>query len=220
MMRQFAIGDIHGCSIALERIDRDLRFGPDDLVVTLGDYVDRGPDSKGVIDYLIGLRSRCRLITLRGNHEIMMIRAREDRSALMEWMSCGGDATLESYGCRTFDDIPASHWSFLERTVSYHEEDRNFYVHANAYPQFSLPEQPDYMLFWEFFGDPSPHQSGRRMICGHTAQKSGKPKNVGHAVCIDTHAHAGGWLTCMESRTGLYWQANQKNDCRASQLDW
>ncbi len=60
----------------------------------LGDYVDRGPDSKGVIDYLLELESRCQLVSLRGNHEIMMLRAREDRSALPEWLGCGGDATL------------------------------------------------------------------------------------------------------------------------------
>ena len=217
-MRHFAIGDIHGCSTALERLDKELKFGTGDLVVTLGDYVDRGPDSKGVIDYLIRLSSRCRLVTLRGNHEIMMLRARDDRSALMEWLSHGGDATLESYGCRTFDDIPAGHWSFLESTRSYHEDDRNIYVHANACPDLPLPKQPDSMLFWEFFGNPLPHESGRRMICGHTAQKSGMPRNLGHAVCIDTDAQRGGWLTCLETSTGYYWQANQKKDLRVSQL--
>ena len=217
-MRQFAIGDIHGCSIALERLDRELRFRADDLVVTLGDYVDRGPDSKGVIDYLIGLSSRCHLVALRGNHEIMMLRARHDRLALTDWLSCGGDSTLDSYGARSFEQVPASHWTFLEETVNFHEADRDFFVHANAYPDFALADQPDYMLFWEFFGDPSPHQSGRRMICGHTPQKSGRPKGLGHAVCIDTHAHGGGWLTCLDCRTGLYWQANQKGELQSDVL--
>lgn len=89
-MRQFAIGDIHGCLTALERLDRELCFQADDVVVTLGDYVDRGPDSCGVLDHLIALRSRCQLITLRGNHEVMMLGARDDRSILVPWLYCGG----------------------------------------------------------------------------------------------------------------------------------
>lgn len=217
-MRIFAIGDVHGCSTALRRLDSELRFRSSDKVIMLGDYVDRGPDSKGVVDYLLELQLRCQLVSLRGNHEIMMLRAREDRTALTEWLGCGGDATLDSYHCQTFADIPDSHWQFLTSTVAYHETETDFFVHANAYPDYDLADQPDYMLFWEFFGDPSPHHSGRRMICGHTSQKSGVPKDVGHAVCVDTHAFGGGWLTCLETRTGLYWQANQQGQIRANQL--
>ncbi len=217
-MRQFAIGDIHGCYDALVRLDRELHFQADDLVITLGDYVDRGPDSRRVIDYLMELRARCRLITLRGNHEIMMLGARNDRSELVEWLSHGGDTTLKSYGCRTFADIPESHWNFIEHTVPFHEAERDFFVHANAYPDLALTEQPDEMLYWEFFDSPAPHQSGRRMICGHSAQRSGQPLDAGHAVCIDTWAHGGGWLTCLETATDQYWQANQKGDLRLNTL--
>ncbi len=217
-MRQFAIGDIHGCLSALQRLDTEIKFRPSDTVITLGDYVDRGPQSRGVIDFLIALQKRCNLVPLRGNHEIMMLRARDDRSALAEWVSCGGDRTLESYGAATFDDIPTEHWEFLEATGSYHDAARDFFVHANAYPDFALEDQPDYMLFWEFFGDPSPHQSGKRMICGHTAQKKGRPLDIGHAVCIDTYAHGGGWLTCLETRADVYWQASQSGDLRYDSL--
>ena len=217
-MRHFAIGDIHGCSAALKRLDQELQFRPTDTVITLGDYIDRGPDSRGVIDYLIELRSRCHLITLRGNHEVMMLQARQDRDALMEWLSCGGDQTLASYNAATFDDIPQAHWDFLESTLPYHETARDFFVHANAYPDLSLPDQPDYMLYWEHLTDPAPHQSGRRMICGHTPQKSGQPLDFGHTVCIDTYAHGGGWLTCLETRTNVYWQATQTGDLRTDSL--
>lgn len=118
-MRLFAIGDIHGCSTALRRLDRELAFRSSDIVVTLGDYIDRGPDSQGVIDFLLELGQRCQLITLRGNHELMALRAAPVH--LQEWMANGGDATLHSYGVKTPAGIPAAHWAFLESTVAYHE---------------------------------------------------------------------------------------------------
>jgi serine/threonine protein phosphatase 1 len=102
----------------------------------------------------------------------------------------------------------------LEETLPYYETGQEFFVHANAYPKLKLADQPDDMLYWEFFGNPAPHQSGKRMICGHSAQASGLPLNIGHAVCIDTKAHGGGWLTCMDLRSGFYHQANQLGDYR------
>ncbi len=213
-MRLFAIGDIHGCADALRHLDRELAFSAEDTVVTLGDYIDRGPDSKGVIDFLLELRHRCQLVPLRGNHEIMMLRARDSRSDLINWLSYGGEETLDSYGASTFADIPDAHWDFLHSTVPFHETESDFFVHANADPDIMLSAQPDSMLFWEFIGEPRPHVSGRRMICGHSAQTGGRPLDFGHAVCIDTYAHGGGWLTCLETRTNAYWQTSQKGAIR------
>ena len=218
-MRQFAIGDIHGCLHALTLLDQELRFQATDTVVTLGDYVDRGPDSRGVIEFLIGLGTRCKLIALRGNHEVMMLRARYDRAALVTWVSCGGNKTLDSYHASTFYDVPDSHWRFLESTMPYHEAERDFFVHANVYPDRPLAKQPDHMLYWEFLGEPPPHQSGRRMICGHSAQKTGIPLNLGYAVCIDTYAHGGAWLTCLDPLTNDYWQASQAGELRRGTLE-
>ncbi|MEO5716251.1 MAG: metallophosphoesterase family protein [Luteolibacter sp.] len=214
-MRQFAIGDIHGCLTALQVLDRELVFGEDDTVVTLGDYVDRGPDSRGVIDFLLGLSKRCQLVSLRGNHEIMMLRARDDRSSLLNWIAVGGDMTLGSYGATGFQDVPDAHWEFLEGTIRYHVAEHDFFVHANVRPDLSLEDQPDFNLFWEHLdGAVSPHVAGRRMICGHTRQTSGLPLDLGNAVCIDTNACGGGWLTCLETGSGIYWQANQQGDLR------
>jgi len=218
-MRQLVIGDIHGCLTALKRLDEAVHFGADDLVVTLGDYVDRGPDSRGVIEFLIALRARCRLVTLRGNHEIMMLRAKEDPSVLDDWLACGGNRTLDSYGSKFVKAVLAKHWQFLEETLPYYETERDFFVHANAYPDCPLSEQPDYMLYWEGFGEPTLHQSGKRMICGHSSQKSGHPLSVGHAVCIDTWVYGfTGWLTCLDAGTGRYWQANQSGELRSDTL--
>jgi len=218
-MRQFAIGDIHGCLTALQVLERELAFGDGDTVVTLGDYVDRGPDSRGVIDLLLGLRKRCRLVALRGNHEIMMLQARDDRASLLNWITCGGDTTLDSYGTSGFRDVPGSHWDFLAGTIRYHMAENDFFVHANVRPGLPLEDQPDLNLFWEHLGGAvSPHVSGRRMICGHTPQKSGLPLDLGHAVCLDTWACGDGWLTCLETGSGMYWQANQQGDLRRGSL--
>ena len=219
-MPQFAIGDIHGCLTALETLDNELAFGDADTVVTLGDYVDRGPDSRGVIEFLLGLRERSRLVALRGNHEIMMLRARDDRSSLINWIPHGGGATLDSYGATGFQDVPGSHWDFLAGTIRYHEAEHDFFVHANVCHDLPLKEQSDSNLFWEHLGKAiCPHVSGRRMICGHTAQASGLPLDLGHAVCIDTHACGGGWLTCLETESGRYWQANQQGELRRGCLE-
>lgn len=217
-MRLFAMGDIHGCANALRLLDQELAFGSGDTVVTLGDYVNRGPGTREVIEHLLELRSRCRLVTLRGNHEVMMLRARDERSFFSKWLTYGGTDTLESYGATTIDDIPAAHWDFIESTVSYHEEEQNFFVHANVVPDLPLDEQPEKTLFWAHFGAPRPHISGRRMLCGHTVQKSGRPLNYGHAVCLDTYAYGGGWLTCLDVATNACWQASQDGALRQEML--
>lgn len=218
MMREFVVGDIHGCSAALARLDEELQFGSEDRLITLGDYVDRGPDSRGVIDYLIALRERCHYVALRGNHEIMMLRARDEPATLQDWLACGGSRTLESYGSRRLDAVPARHWDFLEQTLRYYETERDFFVHANADPDLPLSEQSDYALFWEQIRDAAPHQCGKRMICGHTAQKFGRPLELDHAVCIDTWIYGEGWLTCLETRSGRYWQARENGELREDAL--
>ena len=211
-MRVFAIGDIHGCLTALQTLDKHLQFGPADLLITLGDYIDRGPQSSGVLEHLIGLRTRTNLIPILGNHEIMMLESRHNSRLLQPWLANGGGATLASYEARSFDDIPASHWEFMESCHPYHELDEDFFVHANTDPKLPLNQQNHEMLFWEHLDNPKPHVSGRRMICGHTSQKSGKVFNLGHILCIDTWACGTGWLTCLNPNTGEYWQANQQGE--------
>ena len=124
-------------------------------------------------------------------------------------------------GPRRLDDIPADHWEFLEsETRAYYETPTHFFVHANAYPDIPLEDQPDFMLYWEKFDDPPPHVSGKVMICGHTPQRSGRAQvDIGHAICIDTNACRGGWLTCLDVDSGLYWQANQAGETRKAFLE-
>ena len=220
VMRTLAIGDIHGCLTSLEAVVEQAGVSPGDTVVTLGDYVDRGPDSKGVIDFLIGLRERTKVVTLMGNHEILMMNARSSRRDLERWRGpgVGGDATLRSYGGEDFRAIPREHWEFIEGALPFYEEQSHFFVHANAASDVELKDQDPFMLFWEKFRRVPPHRNGKVMVCGHTAQKSGVPANLGHAVCIDTCAYAGQWLTALDVSSGEYWQCNEAGECRSSDI--
>ena len=223
-MRILAIGDIHGCLTALDTLMAVVNLQPQDRIVTLGDYVDRGPNSKGVINRLIEWHRRGQLVPLRGNHEKMMLRARwGNRTDLYHWMVCGGEATLASYTQtkpQLLESIPTEHWDFLENICrNWWETKSHFFVHANAYPNLPLRQQPERMLLWQKFRNPAPHYSGKTMVCGHTSQKSGKPINIGHAICIDTWVYGKGWLTCLDVTTGRIWQANQKGEHQTAWLD-
>lgn len=213
-MRVLAIGDIHGCLGALDVLLDSVQLTPEDLLVLLGDYVDRGPDSRGVLERLLALRKTHRLVTLAGNHEQMMLEARHDPEIHSGWLASGGDATLRSYGRNgepgSLDDVPEDHWSMLEHCVDWLETERWLFVHANLESNLPIEHQPLSALRWEKFYEPLPHISGKTMICGHTRQMSGVPRNLGHAICIDTWAYGAGWLSCLEPATGHVWQANQR----------
>jgi serine/threonine protein phosphatase 1 len=225
LARHLAIGDIHGCYDALRTLCDFVGLRDDDTIITLGDYPNRGPNSNAVFDWLIHLDQSHNLQPLRGNHDIMMLDARDDESAYRKWMGVGGAATLRSYAPFDGDpgslaDVPEAHWNFLaNRLLPYFETDTHFFVHANAYPDIPLAEQPDFMLFWEPFNDPPPHESGKIMVCGHTSQKSGLPAANRHAVCIDTWACGDGWLSCLHVESGAIWQANQHGETRRLWLD-
>jgi serine/threonine protein phosphatase 1 len=225
-MRTLAIGDIHGCSQALRALLDAVRPGPDDWLVTLGDYVDRGPDSYGVMEQLLALHRAGRLVALRGNHEEMMLRARDGGDDLTFWVACGGKEALASYSplgdAGKLVDVPDEHWHFIENVcVDWHETPTHIFVHANAYAQVPMDEQPGHMLRWEGIDEfrPEPHYSGKVLVCGHTQQRSGLPLNLGHAVCIDTWPYGAGWLTCLDVTTGRIWQANQAGRLRMLRLD-
>lgn len=225
MSRHLAISDIHGCFKALKTLCGFVELRDDDIIIPLGDYVDRGPNTYGVIDFLLFLSTKYVVHPLRGNHDIMMLKAREGEPELRNWIEEGGAATLESYAplegiAGRLSDVPEHHWEFLSsKLLPYFETDTHFFVHANAHPGIPLCEQPDYMLYWERFDNPPPHESGKTMICGHTSQKSGLPINHGHAICIDTRVYDRGWLTCLEVESGNLWQANEQGETRTLSLE-
>lgn len=221
-MRLLAIGDIHGCSQALDTLLAVVAPGGDDFLIVLGDYVDRGPDSKGVIDRLLKLHLKGQLIALRGNHDEMMLLARRGKER-RAWLSFGGKETLASYGIPVLEDnqlrkIPQEHWHFLEHVCrDYYETSTHFFVHANVFPDVPLERQPTHQLYWEKLSpyEYKPHVSGKIMICGHSKQPDGMPLNLGKVICLDTGVYEpDGWLTCLDVKSGQYWQANQKGDQR------
>jgi serine/threonine protein phosphatase 1 len=218
--RHLAIGDIHGCITALRTLLDFVGLRPDDTIVTLGDYVDRGPDSAGVIDYVMQLGKQHRVVALRGNHEIMMLDARDKMSWSVPWLSYGGEETLRSYAAvsgepGSFADVPAEHFDFLEnQLLDYYESDSHFFVHANVDPKVPLAKQKDPALFWQKYKDPAPHCSGKTMVCGHTTQESGLPASNDNSICIDTWVYGDGWLTCLDVESGMFWQANESGDTR------
>lgn len=222
-MRTLALGDIHGCFKALTALMDAVSLQPDDRLIALGDYIDRGPNSFAVVEWLIRRRATGHLVALRGNHEQMVLAAREDRPHLEEWLACGGRAALASYahfpGEGDLADIPEDHWRFFEQTRLWWETRTHIFVHAGVHPDLPMDEQPKYMLLWEKFHDPPPHVSGKQMICGHTPQRSGRPRSIGHAVCLDTWVYRNGWLTCLDVDTGRYWQADQQGVTRTGMLD-
>ncbi len=225
MTRHLAIGDIHGCFDTLRTLTKSVGIQADDTLITLGDYVDRGPNSCAVLDWLIRFDQSYTLVPIHGNHDIMMLDARDGADAFRRWIDCGGDAALRSYSPFEGDrgslaDVPEEHWRFLEeRLVASYEIDGHFFVHANADPDLPIDEQPDYMLYWEPFNNPARHETGKVMVCGHSSQKSGLPLTNGNAICIDTWACGRGWLTCLHVESGMLWQANEAGDTRTMYLD-
>nr|WP_124976418.1 metallophosphoesterase family protein [Aphanothece sacrum] len=224
-MRILAIGDIHGCSIALDLLLEKVELKSNDRIVTLGDYVDKGPDSKGVLDRLIYLRETThQLIPLKGNHEVKMIEARDSRSDRELWLNIGGEETLNSYAKtskkNSLGNIPENHWKFMENhCLDWWETDKYIFVHANIDPNLPLDKQSKYELFWQKFCHRETHYSGKTMICGHTSQKDGNPINLGHRICIDTWACGKGWLSCLDVNSGQLWQTNQKGQIRTGSIE-
>jgi len=224
-MRTLVFGDIHGSAIALQTLLEHLAPEPDDHLIFLGDYIDRGPASRRVIETLVELKATAASsspVFLRGNHEVMMLDAREGASKRNLWLSYGGIDTLESYGTNYQRDwvsvIPEMHWSFLEATRTFYETESHIFVHACVDPELEMNQQPSWLLYWEPFDKIRPHFSGKIVVCGHTPQRSGEIKDVGFAVCIDTRAAGEGWLTCLEPDARHYWQANEKGKVREGAL--
>ncbi|MDA8975023.1 serine/threonine protein phosphatase [Akkermansiaceae bacterium] len=218
-MRTLAISDIHGCLDPLKKIWEVIEPTPEDRIIFMGDYVDRGPDTKGVIDFLIGLKDQFNITFLTGNHEEKFSLSEMDLTDRDHWLKVwGGPETLESYGPGGFDDIPASHWEFVRKCKPYLETDTHIFVHANLEHDVPLNEQLPFTIIHKKFGEPKPHMSGKVMITGHTAQKSHVPLNLGHAVCIDTDVGRGGYLTCLNVETSEYWQTSVDGEVKTGAL--
>lgn len=222
-LRTLVIGDIHGGYNALAALIDAVDLKADDQLIFLGDYIDGSSDSKKVLDWLVEKRSaKSNFVFLRGNHELMILDARDDPDKFHLWQTYGGDSFLASYqvedSSKWVSQIPRTHWEFLENTVPFYETDTEIFVHACLDPGCDLAQQPLHMLYWKYCDDIRPHKSGKRIICGHTSQKSGLIRDLGFAVCIDTDACGGKWLTCLDVTTNQYWQSNELRDIQTGKL--
>jgi serine/threonine protein phosphatase 1 len=221
-LRVYAIGDVHGCAdrlVALyAAIDADLAARPspsEALLLHLGDYVDRGPDSAGVLEALLnpsGLAG-AGAIHLLGNHEAMMLEAcaaRAPPDALAFWMANGGLATLESYGTDPHEPewlarIPCAHLALLRNCPLQQRLGDYLFVHAGVRPDVPLDRQDPEDLLW--IREPFLSWRGKLesvVVHGHTPMPV--PTIRPHRIGIDTGACFGGDLTCLvleEGRMGF-----------------
>jgi Calcineurin-like phosphoesterase len=217
--RVYAVGDIHGRRDLLDQTHRAIltdagsASGLEKVCVYIGDYVDRGNDSRGVVDTLlsaplVGFRT----VHLLGNHEDMMLRCLEDSSSIPLWMANGGDATLSSYGVdwrRHADSgdfetlraafriaVPVSHLRFLRGLTPSHVEGDYLFVHAGIRPGRDIGQQDLQDLIWirdEFLSSDTDH--GNVVVHGHSI--SPEPDLRDNRIGIDTGAFATGKLTCL-----------------------
>jgi len=205
MNRTFAIGDIHGCLDKLEDLISLIDPGPEDCLIFLGDYIDRGDSVSGVIDFLIDLAGRVPCVFLRGNHEDMFITFLEFGTNRTVFFANGGMKTVESYvenerfasNDQVARMLPDAHRVFLSNLKWYHEDDDYLYVHAGIKPGIVIEKQDRYDLIWirdEFIFSPAGFK--KKVIFGHTpfARPMVKPDKIG----IDTGAVYGGVLTAIE----------------------
>jgi serine/threonine protein phosphatase 1 len=222
MPRTIVIGDIHGCLVAFSTLIEAIDLQPEDTLVTVGDYVDRGPDSKGVLDLLLEMESKCKLVPLLGNHEEMMLAVLEGRMEPFGWLNHGGVQTMDSYGfIGDLNCVPKTHRDLINRMPSYFETDTHFVVHANYDASLPLEEQPGDLLRWVKLSDllPAPHVSGKRAVVGHTHDRKGEIFEVPHLVCIDTYCYGGRWLTALELESGRIWQSTPDGELREMELE-
>ena len=211
-MRLIAIGDVHGEREKLENLLAKLQLTRKDQLVFLGDYIDRGPDSKGVIECLIQLgKNFPKTVFLRGNHEQMVLdilggrrRAITDGFwAWVVWRKNGGKETLESYGVEEAYEIPQAHIDFLEKTRRWYRRDGFFFVHAGFDENYPLEDQEDEDILWTRYCPPGKKEIH---VVGHTPCDNKDPFFEEGRYNLDTGATFGGRLTACDVLTKKIWQ--------------
>ena len=212
--RLFAIGDIHGCPDEVDAILSAIAPARGDTVVFVGDYVDRGPAARDVIDLLIERKQNdAEIVFLKGNHEDMMLSflglpGRYGESFLPN----GGAQTLDSYDVtestldHAIEQIPESHIDFLKTLGTSYLRPPFLFVHAGIQPLRQLEEQNVEDMLWirqEFIFNP--HQIGATVVFGHTPMRA-VMVDLPYKLGIDTGLVYGGKLSCVEFSEGVLYQ--------------
>jgi serine/threonine protein phosphatase 1 len=211
VQRLFAIGDIHGCNRTLHTLLFDtLQVNKTDRIVCIGDYIDRGPDSKGVVDTIISLRNAgYHIDTLRGNHEQIMMQSVSDKDALKLWLRNGGRQTLASFGVDAFSDLSKEYRDFFSATLFYLEVGKYLFVHAgfDFVNEDPLQDKHAMLTIRKFY--PRPEWLGDRIIVhGHTpipyqniVQQSGSSVVNIDGGCVYPQLEGYGHLVALELHT-------------------
>jgi len=217
-LRIYAIGDIHGrldlLDTLLAWINADIALRPTKrpISVFLGDYIDRGPSSRGTIDRLIGHGAAHESVFLKGNHELIAIKCLSDRSLFDQWLRLGGLETLVSYGVPPetlangkqiseiqsafHDALPQAHFRFFRDLKNSFECGDFFFAHAGVKPNVELSRQKENDLLWirgEFLS--CNDDFGKIVVHGHTPTREIEVRP--NRINIDTGAFATGRLTCL-----------------------
>jgi len=189
-MGLIAIGDIHGCKKSFDALLDEISPSSDDHLLFVGDYIDRGPNSRGVIDRLLQLRRNVTCTFLRGNHEAMML-TYLDTGSLNLWRVNGGVSTLRNYADGEADDvrIPESHAEFVRDTELYHETEDFFFVHAGVKANLTIEENlergDENVFLWERGHlDAGTYAWEKPVVCGHTPRP--EPINREKLILVDT----------------------------------
>lgn len=183
MGRYIAITDIHGELEKLNNVIAKIDLQQDDTFVFLGDYIDRGPDSKGVVERVIELSEKYNCICLIGSHEYALLHAKQDEYYNYLFWNYGGPQTVESYGGR-FENILKTHGNFFKSLKFYHLTKDYLFVHAGINPRYSLEEQDETDLVYirsAFYN--SKHNLPQKVIFGHT--EFSEPLIQDDKICID-----------------------------------
>jgi serine/threonine protein phosphatase 1 len=205
MNKIFAIGDIHGCLGKLRPLIQNINADPEnDIIVFIGDYIDRGSAAREVVDYVIGLTAEYKnVVCLLGNHEYMFLRYLDGLDEEM-YLSNGGSVTLFAYAVSLSETpqerkakIPREHLKFFESLLPHYETDNYLFVHAGLKPGLILSRQTIHDLLWvrhEFID--TDYDFGKMIVFGHTPLSY--PLIMPNKIGIDTGAAFGGKLTCVE----------------------
>jgi len=217
----YAIGDVHGCLDKLTALlDLCARHagGAPARFVFVGDYIDRGPDSRGAIETIRKLQGERpgEVICLRGNHEALLLDAIKTGDET-HWLRNGGIQTLTSYGVTDAAELPRDHLAWIESLRLTFDDGRRFFVHAGVNPASPLDRQTDHDLMWirePFLNDDRNY--GRLIVHGHTPLKTGRPDLHRNRLNLDTAAVYGGPLTAAVFNEEKTWPIAFLNNVQAS----
>ncbi len=170
-MRSFVLSDIHGCATTLRHmVESIINLTKQDSLYFLGDYIDRGPDSKGVIDYILELKEKGHNVRcLLGNHEDMLLQSFSDNTYERMWLINGGDTSLKSFGVSTIHELDEKYISFFKELELYIELENYILVHAGLdFKSDNIYSGKD-VLVWTRYSEVDPLRTGNRIVVhGHT----------------------------------------------------